>query len=754
MWRPGIKPLQNHPDSVAVLLLIVLWLLFFWRIFTPVELDAVSLREGDFSGQFVAWTSYAVERVGEGELPLWNPYMNAGAPFLADPQTAVYYPPRLLNVVQLAARDATSGGEVYQALQLEMAAHVLFGGLMMYAFLRRVLSAAPQFTATVSSFAGASVFAFGGYLSAYPQLQLPILESAVWAPLVLLGVHVATEGKAVIRWNWLLGASGALTLSVLAGHPQTYVLLGYTAAGYLLYRLWGQGWRRIVLALLVFGAVTGGLSALQLLPTLEFQQQTYRQEFGFDDKSAGLAAQDVLQVLFPGILGEWSPLYIGIVGLMLAGLALWQQRGAVAFWGGLGVVGLLLAYGRTLALYSVFYVLLPGYSLFRGQERVVFLVVLAASVLVAYGVYTVQTVTFTAEQRRLLRRVLVGLLLFCAFFALVFFFLRLQPPDGELFQPAVQAAIYATAMVAVSAVVVLRVIGKVAVQSGVVALVVVLVFDLFSVNLNNANFEPIPASDRLPVPAHIPVMQANLAPGQHAEGLRGVRRSYGALYRVPDIWGDSPLRLDAMDYYLWRMPIENRWELLGVQVVNSEWEMLPVPHQAVGTGTDVEGQFTVYQLTTPRPFAHLVYAVDVMESETMRETLAGLDYDLRNRVMLDAAVNISDGEGRTSVNVFEPEYIEISVETTTPAVLTLALPYMPGWNVMIDGETAEIIKAYDGLAAVVVPEGTHTVMLRYEPLSVYEGLGISLLTLVLSGIAFAIWRRESDEGTVQDATES
>ncbi|HZT21752.1 MAG TPA: hypothetical protein VFB55_02470, partial [Verrucomicrobiae bacterium] len=36
---------------------------------------------------------YLHASIRSGELPLWNPYTALGRPFLADPETAVFYPP-------------------------------------------------------------------------------------------------------------------------------------------------------------------------------------------------------------------------------------------------------------------------------------------------------------------------------------------------------------------------------------------------------------------------------------------------------------------------------------------------------------------------------------------------------------------------------------------------------------------------------------------------------------------------------------
>lgn len=726
--------IRRHPDRVALLLLFFLWLLFFWRIYTPNRVDAVSLQEGDFSGQFVSWTSYAAERWSDGELPLWNPYMHAGAPFLADPQTAVLYPPRQLTLTVLAAGGDFSGARVFAALQYEMTLHVLAGILFMYVCLRHLTTEYERLPSVLASMMGASVFGFGGYFSAYPQLQLPILETAIWFPLVMLGIHEATR-HASIRWRWLMGAGVALALAVLAGHPQTFVLMGYTAVAYLAYRLRGMAWRRILVAIIVLGIITAGLSAAQLLPSLEFQQSTYRQGFSVDDKSGGFPFQDIVQLVFPRMLGDWSPLYMGLATLLAIGVAIGRRVTDVIFWTGLAVVGLVLSFGSKFALYQILYVLLPGFSLFRGQERSVVLVVMAASVLAAQGIAALASQSSTETERRNLRVGLAMLLLLSGGFSVVFFFLRLIPPNGELYQNALQVSIYAFAIMivvgivfnAASAVRDLRLYY-------VVGIVVLLVFDLFSVNLTNPNFEPVAAEDRLPQPDYITVMQVNTAPGQHVEGLRGIRDSYGALYRVPDIWGNSPLRLDGVEFYLWDIPIEARWELLGVQVVNSEWDTLPVPHQAIGTGRDVEGDFTIYQLTDPRPFAHLVYETRSADAEQTRQLLQDSDFRLREVVLLppqDRGIvpRISYGTGTTTVAAFSPEYIEIQAETDTTAVLSLALPYAPGWQAEIDGESVEVLKAYDGLVAVVVPEGNHTITLRYLPLSFLIGAVISMLSV-------------------------
>src|SRR5215207_4437127 len=42
--------------------------------------------------QFVPWRDYAFDLLRQGQLPLWNPYNGAGAPLLANYQSALLYP--------------------------------------------------------------------------------------------------------------------------------------------------------------------------------------------------------------------------------------------------------------------------------------------------------------------------------------------------------------------------------------------------------------------------------------------------------------------------------------------------------------------------------------------------------------------------------------------------------------------------------------------------------------------------------------
>src|SRR5579883_2609524 len=54
---------------------------------------------GDLITAFYPSRAFAARAVHEGTLPLWNPYLLGGVPFLASPQSSLFYPPNFLYYI-------------------------------------------------------------------------------------------------------------------------------------------------------------------------------------------------------------------------------------------------------------------------------------------------------------------------------------------------------------------------------------------------------------------------------------------------------------------------------------------------------------------------------------------------------------------------------------------------------------------------------------------------------------------------------
>src|SRR5438067_504361 len=210
---PGVWP-ALWPDLVAVLVLLFLVPMFFWRLLTPTPADRLVIAQGDFSGQYYNFSAYQARRFDAGTLiPTWNPYNYAGSPFLADPQASAVYPLRWLFLALYGGRWS------YGALEAEVIAHFLLTSLLTYLFARRITGR------PLGGLVAAIAFTYGGYLNSFPIQQVTILESGTWLPLALLGIHQGTcprarPGLDLGRVKWLIIAGLAWGMIFLGGHPQ------------------------------------------------------------------------------------------------------------------------------------------------------------------------------------------------------------------------------------------------------------------------------------------------------------------------------------------------------------------------------------------------------------------------------------------------------------------------------------------------------------------------------------------------------
>ncbi len=396
-------PATARNAGIIVLVFVGLGVLFY----APVLLNLRTFPDGDFTHHFLPFSMFQQQEMFSGRLAVWNPYTYGGHPFLADVQAAVFYPlSTLLLALTLPWRDA--GARLY-FLQIEAVVQVILGGIFTYVLAREL---------TGSRWAGllaGITFAFSGYLTGYPPVQLAVLRTAIWLPL-LLWLLLRTVAEP-LRWRWWIGTGVTIAVAFLAGHPQTFLYIAYTAAAWTVLLL-ALRWRsltwpargRLALNLAASGLLAAGLSAAQLLPSVEFAGLSVRANVDYAFVAGGFPLQDTWQLLLPTVLTQYSPLYVGVIGLGLAYLGTWfvlsrqsqttaataaiswspSQRAGAGFFLGVALLALLLSYGGNGLLYPLFYWLVPGWNLFRGQERAAYLVALGLSVLAGYGALAIQ----------------------------------------------------------------------------------------------------------------------------------------------------------------------------------------------------------------------------------------------------------------------------------------------------------------------------------------------------------------------------
>jgi hypothetical protein len=287
-----------------------------------------------------------------GRLPLWNPYNASGEPWLANPQTGVFYPPTWLHV---ALPFAT-------AYMLYLLFHMLVMGWGAYLFFAR--DASPG-----AAMVGAVALMFSG-----PVLSLLDVSNnyatLAWIPLAL---WCAAAGA------WRRGGI-VLALAFLAGEPF------FAAVAAVLYAIVWTGRRvgdsssnssktgRLVgSALLAFG-----LSAIQLFPFLAFVRISDRA--GGTDASVvlydSMTLRDWLRIAMPSSTTGQGFIPVVYVGVVVLVLVLFGIRRRTLGW------LILLSFSIGLSTGPTFLAHLP-LTLFRYPAR---LVPLGALALVALAV--------------------------------------------------------------------------------------------------------------------------------------------------------------------------------------------------------------------------------------------------------------------------------------------------------------------------------------------------------------------------------
>jgi len=154
------------------------------------------------------------QRMRNGEIPLWNPNILAGAPFLADPLTRVFYTIELLLLLVEPAK----------AMGLDAPIHILLAMLGMYLFLR---SAG---VSTEGAILGALTYAVSSFFYSRYGHPTPI-ASAAWIPFFFYGFELAWQSARL----GTLGLAIFFAMGYLAGFLQVFLFGVCAVAFYGLY---------------------------------------------------------------------------------------------------------------------------------------------------------------------------------------------------------------------------------------------------------------------------------------------------------------------------------------------------------------------------------------------------------------------------------------------------------------------------------------------------------------------------------------
>jgi len=375
-------------DLAAVVCLMGVVFLVFVDVLFGTDSRVVSHATGDTAQFFTRMRGFGFGEIREGRLPLWNPYLMSGTPFVGNFQSALFYPPNWMYAF-LAVERATN---------VDYALHMFLAAAFMFAWCRGRGIGSMGAVVAALVFVGSAPFSLrilAGHIT--------MVQAMAWAPLILLAVDKVIDAgvTGAPRLGWVLLGTGATAMQILAGHPQTVFITGGAVAMYCGLRLLGAEERlRTIGALTCIGTAPLVLAAIQLLPGLQTMDESLRSG-GTDEyfaTSFSFPPENLLTLFAPAFFsdrvhaqywGSWAfwdaCAFMGIAGLALAVLGArspdaWRRRYAPF----MVFVLVLLAMGAYTSVYELVS-RIPVFGVLRGSSKFLFAAMLFASLLAGLG---------------------------------------------------------------------------------------------------------------------------------------------------------------------------------------------------------------------------------------------------------------------------------------------------------------------------------------------------------------------------------
>ncbi len=769
--RPGDRLRPRGAVPPIIIILLILTVTFYWKLALTDQFTF--LENPDLAYQVLPWYQFEARAMRRATLPLWDPFEWCGQSVLGQMQPGAAFP---LNWPLFLA-PFKDGHLNFTWVHLHFVFLHWLAAIFMYAFCRQMGSS--RFAGIV---AGAA-FSFGGYLGTTPWPQM--IEGALWIPLVFLFFHRMVEhgwGRAGVANASLCGA--AMGLALLSGHHQAPLFTGLALAALALYFVLGKrsgGTAALCGVVVVFAFL---IAAVQLLPAWEYGSRAYR--WVADSPPVRMAdtvpylaqyKQGIFPLSFLGTLFSKAHLtndpFVGFVCLSFAifAVAAGWNRPQVRIYSILGLGALAYSAGYYSLLHGLVYTVAPLVDKARSPGHAIFVFQFAALTLAAQGI---DLFLGPQQQRRAASRaapgfspapvsgdpknfspdcdrwrsriwkalVVIGLL---SWASLYWLYLNQRyeknPGDHVMLSSLVvfllAAILYGFHRELVSG------------RTVRISLVLLLLFELsiasqfffshrddakralylkaLSEHAGLMNFlkaQPRPFRFDVASPQDFP---ANLGDWEGLESTHGYLASVSA---------------DLYDFVGWD------WDRSAL-LLNTVYVIAKQPTRAAQSEVFAgAGGWKIYRNEDAFPRAWVVHSIRAArDSQEAASIFRSADFDPgRETILIGAAAEVPAlAPCREESRI---EFIRRTIHRTTVRILSscggmvvFAEPAFPGWRARVDGTSAPLYAPFGALRGVVVPAGTHTIDLRYRPLSVYVGAVLSMVGLL--ACAGLVWRARS-----------
>ena len=780
------------PDACAVTFLAAFLAFFYWGF-----LNGRCYIWDDTLTQFYPGVNYFATSIHAGRLPLWFPGVRDGSPFYSDVQVGGFYP-----VQWLLIPFVHNGRLPFVAYQRYIVLHYLFGGLFMYAFLKR-LKLRP-----IAAGTGALVFCFSGFAS-LRIASFTMFQAYAWLPLQLLFVHRVTSDRRRLSW---LGLMGAMVVSLLAGFPQVTLYGWYLVAAYWLYRCYSVHREEVPSSRMAIRRLASrdlpkiigtfvlvfGLAAIMVVPGAENWWHTARPSrpyVALTDSS--LPYDQVLTLFVPNFFGTcrstdspepfwgfdphsqtvllngsthampgyWQYWEFGAYSGQIFWLALFlilfnwrriEDKRTVGFYLATWIVATWYMLGRYGGLYQILYVTLPGVSLFRVPARMSCVATFAAATLCAHGVDLIRRRAPGLRSWPVLLPVAGG-----ACLALVLYaggeHLRGGLRDFEKLTWSQDETLFALTLAILGALVVVGVIRsqKRWIQTACLcSLLLVSAADFYHAyaGFHCGNVSPdeyYPDTSRLLSllkdyrDQRGPFRFGQIVQGRVGEEIATFRNLpyFHDFLEVPE--GYTSFYLDTVREF---QSMTNQAATIGIQNIQITMER------------DKHGKDWLGPYTNSLPRARFFSRIRRYDSRDELLTALGRgDIDWHNEVAVSEPYSVdglrgdepsSEAGDNDSVQFqsLSPERYAITYNVTRPGIVFISQAFYPGW--VPDDEHIKLVEVFGAFQGLVIPQaGTGRIIVRFSPPVLKVGVTISITSIVITALfCLGKWSRDANSG--------
>lgn len=730
----------------SFLFLFVITVLFFYPLF--LHPNEVIFPAYDFFGIFYYEKLFFIKSVMSfHQIPLWNPFVFSGTPFLANPTTAVFYPTTLLF---LLFPTLTLFGFLF-------CLDIFLAGLFTYIYCKSLgLEIFPSLLSSIT-------FMFSGILIAlYIPGHLVVLDTIIWFPLLLYLINKLVEKQ---RFTIIAFLGLIVALTIFAGHIQISFYSLVFASFYFLFLLFIDflsknriGFTIKTLVSFLLSLLIGiGISSVQLLPSLEFASFSSRAlgvSFEFAS-SFSIHPYQLLTTFLPHFFGDnyifWgkanfsaSSIYIGIIPLFFVFFSFIKRSKYTLFFSTLTIFTFIYATGENMPLFPALFAIFPKLNSFRVPSRTLYFFVFSLSVMSGFGVKNFLSII--SPNINLIKKVALGMTVGVITLLTIIIFMQVHPNSLKLFENIILRNSFAQGMdhyyiynlfkndlltfstitVFLTITLLLLMFKKINKETFKILIMFLALSDLFI--FGQALIQTINPTEMFKIDAEKKIIldDKSLYRVFSMEGdFQGVQDNL-----IPNATGVHSLYLKSLENFIYKIGPHLNQDLesffIFSEINNLEvLRLLNVKYIVARKSINNRNLRLIYL----KNGAYLYELINTYPRTYFSDTKSSRGYFIPNQ---SAYIEITS---------HTPNKIKLRTYTTTSGKVILSEVNYPGWKAFIDSKEVDIQTHNDIFRSINVSKGKHKIEFVYDPFLFKLGALISGFTIILVSISFIILKK-------------